>query len=228
MHGELTAHNIKTLSLFFKSSAFHYCFQKGGKIGGAQIRHGEAKHEKDNKAIPCREPWVGHITEPLHSISNGAIRHIDARIGRNVLLLPLPEVAALSTGEIQHATALLAVIVNQSELDPVVQAAEMQNRRLLSLLLRLVLLVVELAGKVLFVRRCRRQRRELRFFAHYGETNREKLLGRVNPPTLLDPRDVNSSCVGALRFTDAAGSVLGAGMLLVTHQAGKYLDSLEL
>lgn len=153
MHGELTAHNIKALSLFFKSSAFRYCFQKGGKIGGAQIRHGEARNEKNNQATPCRESRVGHVTEPLHSISYGAIRHINARIGRNVLLLPLLEVAALATGEIQHATALLAVIVNQSELDPVVQAAEMQNRRLFSLLLRLVLLVVELSGKVLFVRR---------------------------------------------------------------------------
>lgn len=84
----------------------------------------------------------------------------------DMLLLPFLEISSLATRKIQHATALLAVVVDESELDPVVQTPEMKDAGLLAFLLRLVLLVVELSCQILVISGGRCQRRELTLLIH--------------------------------------------------------------
>lgn len=86
----------------------------------------------------------------------------------DVLLLPFLEISSLATRKVQYATALLAVVVDESELDPVVQTSEMKDARLLAFFLRLVLLVVKLSRQILVISGGRRQGRELALLVHFS------------------------------------------------------------
>lgn len=106
--------------------------QNVSQIDLADVRHNETSTKLR----------VLHVLKTNNGISYGAVGYIDSNVIFDVVLSPLLKIASFAASEIQDPLAIPAVFLNQVELDPIIQLAEMKCGGLISLLDCLVFLVV--------------------------------------------------------------------------------------